>query len=175
MLGGGSSVNALVANRGGPSDYDEWGEMGAEGWSFDAALPYFKKLEHDYDFDNEWHGQSGPLPVRRITDAKISPFVTGVMKALNNQGYPTRLDQNGKWEDGVFVGAIAKDANGRRVPTSVVYLSDEVRRRPNLRIVTDHLAQTVTFDHRQAQPPTLVEIGRADGGGAWGNAQRRMR
>src|ERR1700712_5217600 len=57
VLGGGSSVNALVANRGGPSDYDEWGEMGAEGWSFDAALPYFKKLEHDYDFNNEWHGQ----------------------------------------------------------------------------------------------------------------------
>ncbi len=162
VLGGGSAVNALVANRGGPSDYDEWGEMGAEGWSFDAALPYFRKLEHDYDIDNEWHGQTGPLPIRRITDAKRSPFVTGVMRALNNQGYPTLPDQNGKWQDGVYVGAIAKDENGRRVPTSVVYLSDAVRGRPNLRIITDHLAQTVTFDGRKA---TGAVICRADGGG----------
>lgn len=163
VLGGGSAVNALVANRGGPSDYDEWGEMGAEGWSWDAALPYFRKLEHDYDFDNEYHGQSGPVPIRRITDRKMSPFVAGVMGALNRQGYPTRPDQNGKWEDGVFVGAIAKDEHGRRVPTSVVYLSDAVRKRPNLRIVTDHLAETVTFDGRRATGAVIVP---ASGNGA---------
>ena len=57
VLGGGSAINAMVANRGAPGDYDEWGALGAEGWSWDAALPYFRKLERDCDFDDpHYHG-----------------------------------------------------------------------------------------------------------------------
>jgi 5-(hydroxymethyl)furfural/furfural oxidase len=142
ILGGGSSVNAMVANRGAPSDYDEWGAMGAKGWSFEAALPYFRKLERDVDYgsDNKYHGAHGPIPIRRISAQRMSPFVAGVCDAFEKQGFQRHADQNGLWEDGIFVGAIAVDDAGHRIPTALAYLSDGVRARPNLDIVTDHMA-----------------------------------
>ena len=51
VIGGGSSINAQMANRGSPEDYEEWAELGADGWSWNEVLPYFKKLESDQDFD----------------------------------------------------------------------------------------------------------------------------
>ena len=106
VLGGGSAINALVANRGAPGDYDQWSEQGAQGWSWETVLPYFRKLETDHDFADEYHGQDGPIPIRRITRAKMSPFVKKLCSTLDARGYPTKPDQNGKWEDGVYVGAI---------------------------------------------------------------------
>ena len=145
-LGGGSAVNALVANRGAPGDYDEWSERGARGWSWETVLPYFRKLESDHDYADEFHGQDGPIPIRRITQPKMSPFVKLLCATLKARGYPTKPDQNGMWEDGIYIGAIAKDENGHRVPTSTAYLTNDVRTRPNLRIITDHLAERITFD-----------------------------
>lgn len=150
LLGGGSAVNAMVANRGAPDDYDEWGRLGADGWSWDAALPYFRKLERDADFDGPYHRKDGPIPIRRISDAKMSPLAKGVIASLKAQGFPLLPDQNGEWKDGVYVGAIAVSDTGERVPTSVAYLSDEVRRRPNLKIITDHLAERVVFEGHKA-------------------------
>ena len=66
VMGGGSSINGQLANRGAPSDYDEWEARGATGWGWDAVLPYFKKVERDMDFDGPWHGKDGRIPVRRI-------------------------------------------------------------------------------------------------------------
>ena len=66
VLGGGSSINGQMANRGAPTDYDEWASRGAEGWGWDQVLPYFKKVERDLDFDGPWHGKDGRIPVRRI-------------------------------------------------------------------------------------------------------------
>ena len=162
VLGGGSAVNALVANRGAPGDYDEWSELGARGWSWETVLPYFRKLETDHDFADDYHGRDGPVPIRRITQAKMSSFVKKLCSTLNARGYQTKPDQNGKWEDGIYVGAIAKDENGHRAPTSAVYLSDDVRARPNLRIMTDHLADRITFDGTRA---TGAVVRPADGSG----------
>ena len=66
VLGGGSSINGQLANRGAPTDYDEWDARGATGWNWDAVLPFFKKVERDMDFDGPWHGNEGRIPVRRI-------------------------------------------------------------------------------------------------------------
>ena len=66
VLGGGSSINGQMANRGAPTDYAEWEARGAEGWDWDNVLPYFKKVERDLDFDAPWHGKDGRIPVRRI-------------------------------------------------------------------------------------------------------------
>ena len=66
VLGGGSSINGQLANRGAPTDYDEWHARGATGWNWDNVLPYFKKVERDMDFDGPWHGKEGRIPVRRI-------------------------------------------------------------------------------------------------------------
>ena len=64
-MGGGSSINAMIALRGMPGDFDEWVEAGALGWSWSEVLPYFRKLEHDFDFDGPLHGKGGAIPVRR--------------------------------------------------------------------------------------------------------------
>jgi len=150
ILGGGSAINALMANRGAPSDYEEWETLGANGWGWDACLPYFRKIEADQDFDNPLHGQDGPVKIRRIASTRLSPFVRRVMQILERHGYPIRLDQNGDWEDGSFLGAVAISDKGERQPTSLVYLTDEVRRRQNLRIITSSRANRILFEGARA-------------------------
>ena len=66
VLGGGSSINGQMANRGAPTDYDEWEVLGAAGWNWDSVLPYFRKVERDLDVDDEWHGKDGHIAVTRI-------------------------------------------------------------------------------------------------------------
>jgi 5-(hydroxymethyl)furfural/furfural oxidase len=162
VLGGGSAVNAMVANRGAPGDYDEWGAAGAEGWSWDACLPYFRKLERDVDFDGPFHGKDGPIPVRRISEEAMSPFVKAMRRTLIAQGYVHRPDQNGEWRDGIFTGAVAVSDDGHRVPTSLAYLTPEVRQRSNLRVVTDARVDRIVFDGMRAVgAATFNEAGEA--------------
>ncbi|SMO80767.1 GMC family oxidoreductase [Paracoccus laeviglucosivorans] len=149
ILGGGSAINALMSNRGAPADYDEWAALGADGWDWNAVLPYFRKLEADRDFTGPMHGDSGPLKIRRPDDAALSPFVAGVMRTLDRQGHPTRPDQNGPWQDGTFRGAVGQSDNGTRQPTSLVWLTPQVRARPNLRILCDHPARRLLLDGRR--------------------------
>ena len=68
VLGGGSSINGQMANRGAPADYNEWEFHGAKGWNWKSVLPYFKKLETDLDFDDEWHGQDRPIAIRLVPE-----------------------------------------------------------------------------------------------------------
>ncbi|MDR5753817.1 MULTISPECIES: GMC family oxidoreductase N-terminal domain-containing protein [unclassified Caballeronia] len=150
VLGGGSAINALMANRGAPADYDEWHALGAHGWNWTACLPYFRKLETDCDFGGELHGTSGPLRVQRASWARVSPFVRAVLGTLDARGHRRRDDQNGVWEDGTFIGAIGVSETGERIPTSVCYLDDTVRARTNLTIVTDTAVERVLFDGKRA-------------------------
>lgn len=159
ILGGGSAINALMANRGAPGDYDEWEALGAEGWGWNACLPWFRAIEADRDVAGPLHGSDGPLKLRRIGDDRISPFVDRVMKTLEARGHPIRLDQNGPWQDGVFRGVVAVDDAGRRQPTSLAYLTPEVRRRPNLTILTGRVATRVLFDGRRATGAEIVAPG----------------
>ncbi|SEJ06568.1 GMC family oxidoreductase [Paraburkholderia diazotrophica] len=160
LLGGGSAINALMANRGAPADYDEWEALGARGWNWQACLPYFRKLESDCDFDGELHGAIGPVRIQRTAWARISPFVRAVLGTLQAHGHALRDDQNGPWEDGAFIGSIAVSAAGERIPTSVCYLSDTVRARKNLSIRTGLVVERILFDGRRA---TGARILRADG------------
>lgn len=161
ILGGGSAINALMANRGAPGDYDEWQTLGAAGWNWDNCLPYFRKLENDCDFGGPLHGNNGPLPIRRLAMDRMSPFVGAVARTLTATGYPMQPDQNGDWQDGVFVGAVAVSENGERVPTSVVYLTPMVRQRPNLRVITGRTVERLLFEGTRAIGATLL----AHGGG----------
>ncbi|MBS9478389.1 GMC family oxidoreductase [Ancylobacter radicis] len=146
LLGGGSAINALMANRGAPGDYDEWESLGAEGWGWRDCLPVFRAIEADRDFSGPLHGTDGPIIVRRISHGAISPFVDGVMRTLDARGYPIRPDQNGEWLDGAYRGTVAVSDDGSRQPTSLAYLTSDVRRRPNLRVITDHQARRLLTD-----------------------------
>ncbi|GGC70901.1 GMC family oxidoreductase [Paraburkholderia caffeinilytica] len=163
LLGGGSAINALMANRGAPADYDEWHALGAHGWNWNACLPYFRKLEDDCDFDGELHGKTGPVRIQRTNWARISPFVRAVLDTLAARGHMRRDDQNGAWEDGTFIGSIAVSEAGERIPTSVCYLDDAVRARANLQIRTGMLVERVLFDGARAVGARIVSS--SEGGG----------
>ena len=152
VLGGGSAINGIGANRGAPSDYDEWGEMDIRGWSWEECLPYFKKLERDLDFDNDLHGRTGPFPIRRRGDVIWTPFTRAMLDVCARRGIPFLPDQNGRWEDGTFEMAVNMDEQCRRVSTAWAYLTPEVRRRPNLDIRTETTVSRI-----------IMAAGRAEG------------
>ncbi|PBB77812.1 alanine-phosphoribitol ligase [Mesorhizobium sp. WSM3879] len=148
VIGGGSSINAQVANRGAPSDYDEWASFGATGWDWAGVLPYFRRLECDLDFDNEFHGNNGPLPISRVRKAEWSGFIRAVSTAFEDSGIPFRPDFNSGFGDGHSVVPLT-NRNGRRVSAAMAYLSESVRARPNLTIMPETTVVRLTSSARQ--------------------------
>jgi 5-(hydroxymethyl)furfural/furfural oxidase len=145
VLGGGSSINGQLANRGSPLDYDEWEQRGAGGWSWKSVLPYFKKLERDLDFDGPLHGKNGPIPIRRIFPEQWAPHAKAVAEGFRRLGYEYMEDQNGEFRDGYHPIAIS-NIGDRRVPTALAYLGGETRRRDNLTILTETRVDELLFD-----------------------------
>ena len=133
VLGGGSSINGQLANRGAPTDYDEWEARGAAGWNWNAVLPYFKKVERDMDFDGPWHGKDGRIPVRRIFPDLWNGHAKAVAKAFKEAGFEYIQDQNGEFKDGYFPITIS-NLYDRRVSAAIGYLDPGTRLRDNLTI-----------------------------------------
>ena len=133
VLGGGSSINAQLANRGAPRDYDEWEARGAAGWNWNAVLPYFKKVERDMDFDGPWHGKDGRIPVRRIFPDLWNGHAKAIAKAFEEAGFEYILDQNAEFKDGYFPITIS-NLYDRRVSAAIGYLDPATRLRSNLTI-----------------------------------------
>jgi 5-(hydroxymethyl)furfural/furfural oxidase len=160
VLGGGSSINGQLANRGLPNDYDHWVLRGASGWGWHDVLPYFRKLEHDQDFAGELHGNSGAIPVRRVPQAKWSGHAHAAAAAWAQSGLPLLPDQNGMFEDGHFPIAISNAPADHRVSAAMGYLTQAVRARPNLAIFTDMQAGALVFDGRRV---TGVQVSGPEG------------
>ena len=149
ILGGGSSINGICANRGSPYDYDEWANAGAHGWAWPDVLPYFRKLESDRDFDGPLHGKSGPLPIRRHRRGDWTGYTRAVAASFTAMGYPMLDDQNGVWADGVIPTTYNVDDEGRRASAAVAYLTPEVRRRPNLQIMPETVVDGLVVENRR--------------------------
>ncbi|WP_202308754.1 GMC family oxidoreductase [Mesorhizobium sp. L-8-10] len=147
VMGGGSSINAQVANRGSPEDYDNWASSGATGWSWEEVLPYFRRLECDLDFGGEFHGKAGPLPIRRVRQSDWSGFIRAVSRAYDNEGIHFRPDFNGAFGDGYSVVPLT-NRNGHRVSAAMAYLSESVRSRPNLTILPETTVVRLAFSGR---------------------------
>ena len=145
ILGGGSSINGQLANRGAPTDYDEWASRGAVGWNWDNVLPYFKKVERDMDFEGPYHGREGRIPVRRIFPDLWPEHAKAVAEAFKQAGWKYILDQNAEWEDGYFPITIS-NAFERRVSAAIGYLDPGTRLRENLTISTDTQVASLIFD-----------------------------
>ena len=145
VLGGGSSINGQMANRGAPTDYDEWEARGAAGWSWDKVLPFFKKVERDMDFDGPWHGDNGRIPVRRIFPESWTEHAKAVGEAFADAGYDYLPDQNGEFVEGYFPITIS-NAYERRVSAAIGYLDPATRQRPNLEILTRTPVKALLFD-----------------------------
>jgi 5-(hydroxymethyl)furfural/furfural oxidase len=145
VLGGGSSINGQMANRGAPTDYAEWVKRGAEGWSWDDVLPYFKKVERDLDFDGPFHGKDGRIPVRRIPPEHWTRHALAVAEACKLSGMKFLPDQNGEFVDGFFP-VTHSNASEQRVSAAMGYLDSETRKRSNLTISTDTQVKSLLFE-----------------------------
>jgi 5-(hydroxymethyl)furfural/furfural oxidase len=147
VLGGGSSINGQLANRGSPTDYDEWERRGADGWNWDTVLPYFRKLERDVDFDGPLHGKDGPIPIRRIFPDQWAEHAKATAEGFRELGFDYVDDQNGEFRDGYYPCAISNLYN-RRVPTAIAYLNSSIRLRPNLKILTETIVTGLILEDK---------------------------
>jgi len=159
VLGGGSSINGQLANRGAPSDYDEWAARGATGWNWDNVLPYFKKVERDMDFDGPWHGREGRIPVRRIFPDLWPEHAKAAAESFKQAGYQFLMDQNAAFEDGYFPITIS-NAYERRVSAAIGYLDPGTRLRENLTISTDTQVSELLFEGSRCVGVKAVVAGR---------------
>jgi len=145
VLGGGSSINGQLANRGAPTDYDEWEARGAAGWNWKGVLPYFRKVERDLDFDGPYHGKDGRIPVRRIPQAHWTAHSQAVAEACKLAGFAFLPDQNGEFVDGYFP-VTHSNQDEQRVSAAMGYLDRETRKRANLTISTHTQVKEFLFD-----------------------------
>lgn len=159
VLGGGSSINGQMANRGAPTDYAEWESRGASGWGWNDVLPYFKKVERDLDFDGPLHGKDGRIPVRRIPREKWAGHAQAVGRAFEEKGFKYLPDQNGEFVDGYFP-VTHSNAEERRVSAAMGYLDAETRKRPNLTISTDTQVMSLLFEGTRCVGVTARVAGR---------------
>lgn len=150
VMGGGTSINGQFAFRGLPWDYDDWQAKGASGWDWKSVLPYFRKLETDLDFpDSPLHGDSGPMPLRRVPKKDWSPFTQATARVLDSRGIPDIGDHNGVFGDGYFP-MTTNNVEGKRVSTARAYLTREVRARANLSILPRTEMLDILFDGARA-------------------------
>jgi choline dehydrogenase-like flavoprotein len=145
VLGGSSSVNAMIYARGHRSDYDHWAGQGNTGWGWDDVLPYFKKAEHNERGADEFHGTGGPLNVMDLRSP--SRFGSVFVQAARQAGYPANDDFNGAEQEGVGLYQVTHK-NGERFSVAKAYLSPNLGR-PNLQVITDsHTTRIVTQGRR---------------------------
>ncbi len=147
-LGGSSAVNGQIAIRGVAAAFDDWAEMGCEGWSSAAVLPFFRRLEADPDGAAGEHGSEGPIPVYRAPEATWGAVDRGVKDAALGLGYPWNPDLNAPGREGVACYPISS-AGGRRISTNEAYL-EPARGRANLVIRGGALVDRVVFEERRA-------------------------
>lgn len=145
VVGGSSAVNTCIALRGHPYDFDEWASRGLPEWSFSRCLPAFKRLEHDLDFDNEWHGRGGPIPIRRHPPGELVPWQAAFVAAATRVLYPpTDHHYNPELPCGVGPHAMNK-VGGERMSAARCYLTPLVRRRDNLHVSADTHVRRILF------------------------------
>ncbi len=146
VVGGSSAVNTCIALRGHPGDFDEWAELGLPDWSFANCLPAFKAIETDLDLQDEFHGDAGPLRIRRHPPEEWTRWQAAFVEAAVQSGFTECPDSNRPDADGIGPHAMNK-VDGRRLSASEVWLRPEVRGRRNLTIIAEATAQKVQFEN----------------------------
>jgi choline dehydrogenase len=156
LLGGSSSINAMIYMRGQPADYDHWRQLGNSGWSYDDVLPVFKKAERNERLHDEFHGQDGPLNVaeRPYTNPLSHVFVEAAQQA----GVPFNPDFNGAVQLGCGLFQVTQK-NGERWSAARAYLHPAAARK-NLTIVTKAQATRVLIENGRATGVEYVRRGK---------------
>ena len=159
VLGGSSSINGMVYVRGHAKDFDEWEAHGAEGWNYQACLPYFQKAETWYKGNDAYRGGNGELGVNNGNEMK-NPLYTAFIKAGEQAGYDITSDYNGKQQEG-FGPMHMTVKDGVRSSASREYL-DPVKSRKNLTIVTGALVTKVVLEDKVAKGVEYLVNGKTE-------------
>jgi choline dehydrogenase len=145
MLGGSSSINAIVYNRGQRIDYDSWSALGCKGWSYREVLPYLKKIESTEIGSDEYRGRTGPV---KVTESrKLCSFFDLFMRSANAVGIPSNPDYSGASQEGVAMAQLTC-RSGERESTATAYLRS-ARKRPNLTVLTGAEATQLILDGKR--------------------------
>ena len=148
VTGGSSAVNATIALRGVPADYDEWASLGSSEWAWFRVLPYFRKLEDDRDEAGPFHGRGGPIPVRRWKTPELLPLQQAFLEAGLALGFARVTDHNHPEATGIGPWPM-NQRDGLRMSTAIGYLLP-ARARPNLTIRPDCLVSRVILEGSRA-------------------------
>jgi len=161
VLGGGSSVNAMIYIRGQAEDYDDWAKMGCRNWSYQDMLPVFRDLEQNDTFENKYHGKQGELGVSSPNHRH--PLCEKFIEACEEVGLTRTSDFNGKKQEGVgfFQTTTLK---GRRSSSAKAFLAP-ARRRKNLTVMTNTSVSRVVITNGRATGVELANGERLDASG----------
>lgn len=146
VLGGSSSINAMIYIRGHRADYDGWRDQGNPGWSYADALPFFKKSENQERGVSEYHGTSGPLCVSDLRT--VNPLSEAFVAAGEEAGFPRNNDFNGETQEGFGFYQVTQ-SNGKRHSAAAAFLHPAMSR-PNLTVQTDAQVFGIYFEGQRA-------------------------
>jgi choline dehydrogenase len=146
MLGGCSSINAMIYIRGNRLDYDAWAAAGCDGWAYDDVLPYFKRSEDNERGDGSYHGAGGPLAVSE--SRSMHPLVDTMLDAARQAGHEHNPDFNGARQEGVGRFQLTQ-RNGLRCSTADAFIRP-AQARPNLTVITRAFARRILFEGERA-------------------------
>src|ERR1700760_108052 len=149
VLGGCSAHNATVAMRARPSDVRDWHRHGLEDWTIEDVYATFREMENTLDGDDADRGRTGPFPIRQQRYDDLTSSLRGFIDATVAEGFDRVDDFNGPHPRGVGASPV-NVVDGVRQSTGLVYLTEEVRHRPNLKISGDVLVDRVLFHQRRA-------------------------
>ncbi|HEY6411292.1 MAG TPA: choline dehydrogenase [Ktedonobacteraceae bacterium] len=156
VLGGSSSINAMIYMRGNRYDYDHWCALGNPGWSYADVLPYFKKAEHQERGASAYHGVGGPL---NVADPRcVNPLTRAFVAAGVELGWPHNTDFNGAEQEGVGVYQLTQK-QGQRHSTAEAYLKP-ARRRRNLTVLPRAHVTRLLFEQRRCVGVSYLRDGR---------------
>jgi choline dehydrogenase-like flavoprotein len=155
VLGGSSSLNAMIYTRGFPADYDFWADQGNPGWSYAEVLPFFKKAEHNERGADDFHGTGGPLNVMDLRSP--NRFGELFVQAGVQAGYPRNADFNGASQEGVGAYQVTHK-NGERHSAAKAYVTPNLSR-PNLKVFTGALTIRILLDGKRAVGVEYVHQG----------------
>ncbi len=158
VLGGGSSINAMVWTRGLQRDFDGWAENGAKGWSFEDVLPIFKAQEDWEGGANEWRGAGGPVHIRRPHDPH--PTAPAFLEAARQLGFPIHDDVNGPGRPGAGYINMNIAADGSRVSAVRAFLRPALSQ-PNLTLLLNSNVLKVNFTGKRATGVRVLVDGAA--------------
>lgn len=147
LLGGSSSINAMVWIRGAREDFDDWRNAGNPGWGYDDLLPAFKALEDNQAGADAWRGTGGPLHISDTTNA-VHPLTKRYLAAGQQAGLPLNPDFNGAAQEGVGIYQIST-RNGRRMSAARAFLRPAMKR-GNVHVETNALASRILFEGKRA-------------------------